>query len=118
MPKTQQDAGPVYEYTRPVVKRVGREEGALKQCWGCQAVHRTLLPNTGYTTFVYFSQLSAHKKGLGTRWLLGHLLEALNPLKQLDKMRPPPPTHIRLVKKGSGGLPLPSCPTPSPLLQE
>lgn len=73
-------------------------------------MHRTLLPNTGYTTFVYFSQLSAYKKGLGATWLSGHSLAAL---KQPDKTRPlrPPPFGL---SKGSSGLPFPSSPPPPP----
>lgn len=88
--RTHQCAGSVYETSS---EGVGRGQRALK------AVQR--LPNCAphpvtehrMQHFVYFSQLSAHKKGLDATRPSGHWLAAL---KQADKIRPlqtflPPP---------------------------
>lgn len=110
MPETQRDTRPIYESTRQVVKRVGREEGALKAVQGLPSCAPHPVTKHRIHHFVYFSQLSAYKKGLGATWLSGHLLAALKPLKQPDKMRPlrPPPFGL---SKGSSGLPFPSSPS-------
>ncbi len=120
MPETQWDTRPAYEYTRPVVKRAGGEEGALKAVQGLPSCAPHPVTKHRIHHFVYFSQLTAYKKGLGATWLSGHLLAALKPLKQPDKTRPlrPPPFGL---SKGSSGLPFPSspssCPTPCLLLR-
>lgn len=117
VPETHRQTRPACEYTRPVVKRVGEEKGALKAEQGLPSCAPHPVTKHRIHHFVYFSQLSAYKKGLGATWLSGHLLAAL---KQADKTRPlrPPPFGL---SKGSSGLPFPSspsssCPTPCLLL--
>lgn len=109
VPETQQETGLVYEYTRPVVKQVGGEEGALKAVPGLPSCAPHPVTKHRIHHFVYFSQLSAYKKGLGETRLSGHSLAALKPLKQPDKTRSPPPAPLG-SSKGSGGLPLLSLP--------
>lgn len=121
MPETQQETRLVYEYTRPVVKQVGREEGALKAVPGLPSCAPHPVTKHRIHHFVYFSQLSAYKKALGETRLSALLLVALKPLKQPDKTRPLHPP-CSACQKGSSSLPLlslplpPSCPTPRPLL--
>lgn len=109
MPETQQETRLVYEYTRPVVKQVGGEEGALKAVPGLPSCTPHPVTKHRIHHFVYFSQLSAYKKGLGETRLSGHLLAALKPLKQPDKTRPLRPPLFGL-SKGSSGLPFLSFP--------
>lgn len=90
MAETGQDTGPVYEYTRPVVRRVGEwgRRGALKAVpWLPSCVPHPVTKHRIHH-FVYFSQLSAYKKGLAAAWLSGHSLAALKALKQPDKTGP------------------------------
>lgn len=116
MPETQQDTRIVYEYTRPVVKQVGGEEGALKAMPGLPSCAPHPVTKHRIHHFVYFSQLSAYKKGLGETRLSGHLLAALKPLKQPDKTCPLHPSPFGL-SKGSSGLPFLSSPSLLPHTQ-
>lgn len=106
--------------------RAGGEEGALKAVPGLPSCAPHPVTKHRIHHFVYFSQLSAYKKGLGATRLSGHSLAALKPLKQPDKTCYPPP-HLHPppfgLSKGSSGLPFPSspslppcCPTPCLLL--
>lgn len=98
------------------VKRVEGEVGALKAapCLPSHAPH----PFTKHRIhhFVYFSQLSAYKKGLSAMRQSGHWLAALKPLKQPDKTGPlrPPPLGL---SKGSSGLPFSSSTSLLPCTQ-
>lgn len=114
MAETVQDTKPVYEYTRPVVKRVGGEEGALKAVLRLPSCVPHPVTKHRIHHFVYFSQLSAHKKGLGATRLSGHLLAALKPLKQPDKVAPLHPPCLACQKGLVAFLSLPPPPAPYP----
>lgn len=113
--ETQQDTRSVYEYTRPVCQAGGRRGRGTKS----SAVHRTLLPNTGYTTlftshnWVHTKKVSVQCGSQVTGWRLWNHWNSQ--IKRVPSAHP-----CRACQKGRAAflsLPLPpSCPAPSLLL--
>lgn len=113
IPETHWRTGPVYEYTRPVVTRVGGEQGALKAAQGLPSCAPHPVTKHRIHHFVYFSQLNAYKKGLVATWLSGHLPAAL---KQPDKTGVPSTRLRSACQRGQEAfLSLPFRTPPAPL---
>lgn len=93
----------------------GGEEGALKNSAGLPSCAPRPVTKHRIHHFVYFSQLSAYKKGLGATRLSGHSLAALDYWNSQIKHDPAPRSACQKV---SSALPLPpSAPHPCLLLQ-
>lgn len=108
--ETQQDARSVYEYTRPVVRPGGGEDGGTKSIAGLPSCAPHPFTKHRIHHFVYFSQLSAYKRGLCAAWQPGHSLN------QPDKEGPLCPPRSACQKGPATFLSLPSSPHTAPRL--